>query len=249
MPVFGSDWFEIGRDAWRPASRAEIDKYIWTRMDSALASGSNNLPIDAQWAYEALQALNQGQEIYVCDEPNSPEKRFRTGPRFIPEDDLMFHIDEVIQEAFSVAADSPIDVDSGDPDAQEAIYQEFECGSLAERSATSILYDSFASESDFIGSAKRALESWQSSLAERPLSQDEKLEIAQGLFPDQVEVLCQQLDSGATPVELNAFVSNLTPAKAYEFSRKFRLRGLADQEPLATFLQRLEKLGARFNCR
>ena len=37
MPVFGSDWFQIGRDAWRPASRAEIDKYIWTRMDSALA--------------------------------------------------------------------------------------------------------------------------------------------------------------------------------------------------------------------
>ena len=101
----------------------------------------------------------------MCDKPNSPEKRFRTGPRFIPEDDLVFHIDEVIQEAFSVAADSPIDVDSGDPDAQEAIYQEFECGNLAERSATSILYDSFASESDFIGSAKRALDSWQSSLA------------------------------------------------------------------------------------
>jgi hypothetical protein len=253
VPVFGNDRFEIGRDAWRPTSRAEIDRYISTRMGSALALGPSQLPSDAQWAYEALQAFNQEEEVYVSDKPNSPEKRFRTGPRFILEDDpnfmFDFNIDEIIQEASCVVADSPIEIDTGDSDVQEAICLEFECDNLAERSATSILYDSFASESDFISSAKRALERWQRSLAERPLSQDKELSITQGLFPAEVGVLCQQLDDGTTPAELNAFIFELTPAKAYEFARKFRLRGLPEHEPLETFPQRLEDLGSKFNCR
>jgi hypothetical protein len=121
MPLLGSPSWIPEPDSWEPISALEIQKIIiGLATDAEQYADTVNLRLLV--AAEALVAAAQGQDVFVSESDGGSEYWLATGPRFVPETELYFNLDELLEIASGdVLMDCPVDFDPLDAEVRAAL--------------------------------------------------------------------------------------------------------------------------------
>lgn len=250
MPVLGNPSWIPEPGSWQSVSALEVQNIIVGLAIEAERTHRDSVDSRLLVAAEAIVAAAQFQEVFISE--GESEWWFATGPRFVPEVDLYYSLDELLEIASGDALiDSPVEFDPLDTEVQTALREGLGGAGLLQLTEDGERFDSFADRRHFLDVFISVIEDWERGLADRVVSNDVRLEITVGLIPDQAAAICQQItafnEDDLTPDELSDLVTNLTPSVAYEFARGFRLMAFSREAPLETLLQRLEALARRYN--
>jgi hypothetical protein len=109
---------------------------------------------------EAITAWGTGVDIWVARDEHS--LAFAVGPRFVTESDWDLCLDEIISENSYILSDERADADLTEPEPFERIIEELKRSDLLVAGDDGLLYDSFASETEFSDRVVRAIEEWDS---------------------------------------------------------------------------------------
>jgi hypothetical protein len=99
---------------------------------------------------EAITAWGTGVDIWVAR------------PRFVTESDWDLCLDEIISENSYILSEERADADLTEPEPFEKIIEELKRSDLLVAGDDGLLYDSFASETEFSDRVVRAIEEWDS---------------------------------------------------------------------------------------
>jgi|SRR5579871_515732 len=250
MPVLGSPSWIPEPDSWQPISTLEIQNIIIGLAIAAEPDARYTADTELLVAAEAIVLGSRGQDVFVSESGGA--RWFAAGPRFVPETDLYFNLDELLEIASDDALiDCPVEFDPLDAELQAAARNALIAEDLLRVTEGGDRLDSFADARHFSDVFISVVQDWECGLVDRPVSSDVRLEVTEGLIPSQTAAICQQVTTfnqeDFTPDDLTELISTLTPATANDFARGFRLMEFSREPPLETLLQRLEALASNYN--
>lgn len=168
MPVLGNRPLP-DRNLWQSASTKEITEVI-----GKLAVGQGNLPLQIveciNEANAALNAFNDGGEAFMAYDLADSQYYFAIGPRFVPEGEMEFSLEKVIDDAAGVLMGALEGTSTSDERLSQAAWAALIDEGLIEGE----LFDSYSSFSDFSGVVARGFEKLEDSLEEGPLMSDDE---------------------------------------------------------------------------
>jgi hypothetical protein len=251
VPIIGNRWpsetLNSEPTTWDPMELQRISQIIATLAAANGAFPSDKVVDQISKATEALIASSNGQKVFGAVDPVSAEMFFAVGPRFVPEQELTFTLDQVIGESADILTGAGLEYDLYDEEPAAAVRDELLNMGLLEPTPDGDRYDSFSEESRFRSVITVALEDWEMNLCNQPATEKEKQELTEGMNSEQVACLSEQLTEFAgEECTLQKFLSVLTPASGNEFVRKSGLRNETHTNPMRMFLDRLAVLGSKY---
>ena len=107
---------------------------------------------------QAVLASIAGQEVWIAFDRHTTS--FAAEPRYVPETEWDFNLDEIISEASYILSDERADTELADAEPFAMILDGLRQADLVVIRDGNVLFDSFASERHFERAIVRAIEEW-----------------------------------------------------------------------------------------